>query len=298
MRSIDFGEWYQLGDELIDWRLVGFDLDGMCTQALDLPPCYFPRGLYQNWDLADGRDNAFAKLLYFLQGIAPSSVGTPVASQPIAQGRQTHLLRLRQWNGQANDAQVEVSLFVAAPLDALGLPGDRTVPEWDGTDRWPIALSSLEADGVTPKYIDAAGYVVDGTLVALLDKAEARVSIPTELILPLHEAVLSARIVKDPSGDYNLTDGQLAGRIGSMDLIRQADRFFVRCENLSGARGMLCTSTDLPESRADYCNQMSFGMGFSASRAELGSAVDLPPPDPLCAPEQYPTDPCWAEFSP
>src|SRR5690606_3936666 len=114
-----------------NWKKIGLNLDGIDTQPPDLEvEC-------TSIDPRDGDDGIDNKLG---QGLLPSLLITPaLLSLPcelelsFERGRGTMLLRIENWNGEANDSTVTASLVSA--VDAISAPADSLDSlAWEGTD--------------------------------------------------------------------------------------------------------------------------------------------------------------------
>ena len=278
---------------------LGVDLDRECTCLGDPPgppTCVAPDGAEDACDLEGGRDNAFAGLAQQLAlAIGVTDLGAQF-SQGAEAGEWSALLRIQEYNGEANDDVVRVALY---PTPGLGM----ALPLWDGTDAWPIVQTSL-GQLMTPDdplYFDAAAYVTDGVLVA---------SLPTTVItlqgglshleFRLTGGGLSARIVDRGDGTYALDEGMIAGRWESARVFEALGTFRDEtgsplCTDdvlvYSIAKAAICNSRDILAGIGGPtvpCDAVSFAMGFTSEPALLGAVVPPPMPTPGCPPETNP----------
>jgi len=167
------------------WRDIGLDLDDLDSQ----PPvpdveCVPPdTDAEPILDGDDGIDNAFGDELYPIVRLAlPNLEEQARANQELGLG--TILVRIRGWNGTANDPRVDAYISQAAagtPADPEsvrfegfdlvnvddGLPAP--LPAWDGSDNW-FARDDTFFMGMedTPVIRDDNAYVVERTVVARL----------------------------------------------------------------------------------------------------------------------------------
>jgi len=151
------------------WKSIGYDLDHTCTgEGVEGPSCVVPSWAVQVADGFDGRDNALGSFVNYLAAASPGS-GTEDELLRMKTGRGIQLVRIRNYNGQADDDQVEVDVYVSYGLT------DAPPPKNDGTDRWVVASDWLRAgaDGQPnidlPKYFDDKAYVTNGMMVSHFD---------------------------------------------------------------------------------------------------------------------------------
>jgi hypothetical protein len=325
VRTIDFGEPLETETGTSDWRPLGYDLDKQCTFGGIGNSCSAtPRNDFEDNtdDFEGGRDNALGKLIggvaRFIKGF-----GTPSYNERIANGQTSLLFRVSGYNGQPNDDQVELTVFTTDHLNALG---GRSIPEWDGTDMWPIADSSLNGGEFNdPKYRDTRAFVKNGVIVGSL-QVDLRLSIgitPTvlvEQVLSFVQAFFTAEVkqvdvavggdggaVEGGTADggtkklWVFEKGNIAGRWKVNDLLHQLDQYpdplvttFQQplCYN-SGSyetfRDMVCSFVDIHSSLLPPtapCDALSVGIGFEAVEAKLGQIFSLQPIRPRC-PAQF-----------
>ncbi len=274
------------------WKQYGYDLDGListksssnlCQPASGAPPSTpYPDG-------EDGIDNSYGK------NILPTLIAlTPTVEDDlntaIAQGDKTFLVEIEQLGTQAN---------------YQGLLGKWTVgrdfvgtPQFTGTDSWPIGPESLSnpSDINSAAVQFATSYVNDRTWVSQ-PKVSLNITFPGDdfnlAALPLHQVVITMELEPDLSG---ATRGIIAGIIDT-------EAYITELQKVAGNIALnLCDSAAF-ESIADQfrqasdimidgsqdptktCNGISFGMGFEAKAAQLGTiADDLPPMIDPCSP--------------
>jgi hypothetical protein len=177
----------RFGDSEVRASVPGLDLDRADGCRIDcrgedecgvpefLPPLSSEEQL-RRCDFVDGIDNAGVHLF---ERLAPN-VGTDAESLSAEAnaGQWSLILRVREWNGQPDDATVHLALFATpgfgwTPAGEGGGGGAPPVapPRWDGTDVWPIDVRSLapgSTDLETPAFEDRNAYVTGGTIVGAL----------------------------------------------------------------------------------------------------------------------------------
>ncbi len=309
-RSIDFGE------ELIetmgsDGRPgLGYDLDGRCT-CIEDNEASCVASPKDRCDGYGGIDNSIS-VLFALAATFSENFRSSFHSQNAANGEWSILVRVKDYNGLPNDNQVEVSLFTSSGMneDPCLAQNNDTVPDWDGSDRWPVMTASLNplmgaggggggttgsGGGVSyacgdddevakgnysfdsPKFFDGLAYVNNGVLVASLPEAGLVLDGDGGAI-DLTAGFLTGRLRQD-AGAWYLDDGVLAGRWAARDA-------FLAVSGL-GSGGTLCTDDSLYQTLKQAvcdaqditsqisgptapCDAVSFGMGFNAEPAQLG----------------------------
>jgi len=300
VRKIDFGE-----TALQNGPAVGYDLDTRCTCQGEGPSCLEPTSATaDHCDGPEGRDNAASQLFHTLLQFV-DAVGSETNSQLAAEGKWTLLVRLRQYNGQANDQQVVASLYPSPGRDNDPCFGDAYAPAWDGTDQWPVPAESLEGsggaapDGGTgeggcqpdagagldidlPRYTDPVAYVRDWVLVANLPEAGMILSSTSHSpVVKITAGFLTAHIDHTQiPGRWLLRDGLLVGRWKLSDFLAMLGAFTVNdqplCTNNPAyivVKPQICSYADVASTLGGPttpCDAISFGMGFEGEDAKLG----------------------------
>lgn len=305
---------FALKDVLLDqdgerWREIGFNVDGLCSQAPDpqvecLPP---NRSAEPQSDGVGGIDNAFGGALFPLVNLAfPTLQRTSI--EAAQEGNGAIILRVRGWNGEANDPRVDVtvaqSVFAlpAGPDDTEPQEvevrmfqafdpesGERLLPRYDGNDWFFLREDSfLSGDLERPRIRDNNAYVVDDQLVL-------RVPDRAGIVFAGEENGIEARI----------TDGTLTGRISAdrtrigpviiggrwaaIDLIDIA-RSVGACDGSSEVRLLQNQLDRISDVRSTPgtggpdvdCDAVSVGVQFDGFRGRIGGMTPgLPIPD-LC----------------
>jgi hypothetical protein len=287
---------------------IGLDLDDKCTcpgpQSCAIPAPFLSDAAA--CDESNGRDLVSNDLLGIV-GTVLSVDATGAFQEAITNGTSNWLLRIRAYNGQPDDPNVVVELFVSrgTVLPDGGIYG---VPRFDGTDVWRIddsLVSELTADAAPSGYVsetfDIAAYVSGGILVAqpgmlgddggtvapVFGNALAGKTLGNgnPLELWLSDLTLVGRLVQGDAGTFSLVDGMAGGRLPSQGPYGALASFNNVCLSpkvAPAAVALLCESLDLMTRAADDgkampCDAISFGAAFEATPAMLGPLVARPP---------------------
>ncbi|MBI5532891.1 MAG: hypothetical protein HY898_09265 [Deltaproteobacteria bacterium] len=275
---------------------VGFDLDLTCTCQGEGDSCVLP-----SWATAigcdgpDGRDNAFASMMAEFGAVAPE-FSAESWSASIAAGSWSVLLRIRNYNGQADDDEVELAWYVPLRFQP-------DLPKLDGSDAWRIVGTCIApgdgGDPYSPKYFDPKAYVSNGTLVARLPKAVFRPSGWASMILT--DAVVTGRLMQSAIG-WEIQDGGIAAVWALNDVFAGMKHMVISASELcadpndqvyAAVKKMLCSHADiyrLPGAPATTCDSISVGLGFETVPAVLG---EIRPPEAkpdLCGPQTDPAN--------
>jgi len=268
-RSIDFGEEAVQMKDGSSRPGLGYDLDGRCTCVEPgESSCVAPAD--DQCDGFGGIDNSIS-VLFETAAAFSENFRSSYHSANAENGDWSILVRVEGYNGLANDDQVRVSLFTSSGLNENPCyTGDDRIPDWDGSDQWPVMTASLEPlmgaggggggpqiggsgtngtyicgdeDEETkgnfsvsqPKFFDELAYVNGGILVASLPEAGLVLDGDGGAI-DLTAGFLTGRL-RQEAGSWFVDDGTLAGRWASRDA-------FVAVSSL-GSGGTLCTDDTL-----------------------------------------------------
>jgi hypothetical protein len=290
------------------WRRFGLDLDGMNTASIDdVAECVAANGM-PTLDGDKGIDNSFGQhVLPTVVGLLSCLEDNIALNQGLGFG--TVLLRLREWNGTPNDAQVDVSVVSAvdgtSADDVTGFewggPGGATLmlpgavaeappPAWDGEDVFYVDPGSLVAGDVRyPLVWKTDAYISNGRVVLPVDTATTFVFLtgPGSFSLSLNGYLLA-----DISADgQTLEKGLLAGRFSAGEIVATLEPLGICDEAFRGSvTSLLTDNLDLriePSlgSPDDQCTASSVAFSFQGIRARIADTiapVELPIPDP-CA---------------
>ena len=288
LRSVDLRE----GADAVP---VGFDLDKTCSCQGEKASCREPSKT-PICDSDEGIDNAATKLFRLVQSAVGGTdkFGSSFFSGEANQGIWSILMRVRGYNGLADDDTVEFDFYPTA--GGVDKP-DGGAASWDGLDSWPITTTAL-ADGKTvdnPKFRNLQAYVSNHVLVASLPQSSfslggAGVSTVT---IKLTGGIVTAEIVKTDAGGWALTNGVLAGRWALPDIFTSLSTFRdnkgepICTGNVTYEFGKstICTGVDILSTTgvpSDACDALSFGVAFTADPAQLGVPVDPTLPSKFC----------------
>jgi hypothetical protein len=302
---------------------AGYDLDGVCTcDPRDTSPrrgatsCVPPASSARDGgcDYDAGIDNAMAEAF---QNLDLLGGGQNDLREQIACGRENLLLFLDNYNGEADDPDVLVSLLPsfgihegdAAP-DAracvyedtpAGQPVDSIPPRWDGNDRWSTRQSEVRSDRpslLLPGWVSGFHLVMDARAG---EGEEDERTVPLVFghgTVSLGGPILTATLVKTSAGSFQVEDGIFTGRTPVDDVLRALGAFRVATSisasgYLCGAplfgavQAFACSAADAvsPASRdfsGDPCNAVSLVLQFSAEPAKLGGVFEPDSGAPPC----------------
>jgi hypothetical protein len=304
LRRFDFGETDVDGEP--GYLAIGFDLDGTYTLAGEADRCAAPQWAGNHPDGPGGRDNSAGAVTYLNNLLGYGSLMDFVTAF-VELGRFTLALQVRDYNGERDDAAVEVSwryvtrigLEAAAGQapshdagtdDELRARDGQADLRWDGRDRWlPLALDEPRGGLPAPeRSTDSAAYVTAFTLVARF------AAVYTTIGTILH-AVVSARVVQTQQG-WALREGTFAGRIESDNHLSGLDYQTNSageplCTDAVGygeRKRVICALADVNSQAIDDgsapCDASSWAIGFAADPIELGppASWNVFAPSALC----------------
>lgn len=301
------------------WSTIGLNLDGRNTRS-DADPdqlCQRPNnnGAFSRIDGQNGIDNVLGSTLWpnigqFVGGGAGAAAFETQMNEGFDAGRGTIILRIRNWNGTANDDSIEVWLFPSAAGTTtpeneveftpgtnapvlVGSPGTAAAPPaWDGgaITGWYGDRASFSDSGAVdpsmPIVRDLNGYITNGTLVMAMapdDTLALRVAEFASVQVRLSGANIVARL----SDDFSTIDsGFIAGRF-SLDNLFAVGGSVGLCDNLQAQVGELFNK--MADVLADptqaggpsaICDAVSVGVAFTGVRGEYRGVA----PEPLCMP--------------
>jgi hypothetical protein len=294
LRSIDLGEKNPADP-------AGLDLDGLCTCDPQGPSCLYPDYAKANHcDGKGGRDNSIAKVFSQVQLLVPE-FGSNTFSQNAEKGNWSILVRVWNWNGQDNDAQVNVALYQTYWKDSTQ---PTQAPLWQGEDYWPVATTSL-VDGMNfdnAKYFDNAAYVTGGVVVASLPEAFFGFNgSGSNVGIKLTAGTLVGRIEHVKASSYRLADGVVGGRWKVDDIFKVLGSFSVNNNVLCNDGGtaytsvkqLLCSNVDIASTLGGPttpCDSLSFGMTFQTEPALISKTYVPELDENLCSPDQDPSN--------
>ncbi len=290
---------------------TGFDLDGVCT-CDPRPGTAFDGGdtcgSVKKCDLDGGIDNALAPLSQQFRTFFDFDA---FYARAIGNGRGNTILQIADYNGRANDKDVNVALLLAEGIPEKGCPTSMTDPEtgrfrpgWCGDDTWTIFPRSFLVPGVPNTVLKA--FVRDGVLVlrsapgAAVDfgalGTEYRDLVAVGKLVPLGEDLNPRDPAREPTERekrlFRLDDAILGGRLAARSLVASVGGIDIGdggklCETptFAAAKGYVCGAADIATSSDNDrnvhgpCEAVSVGMQFSAKPVLIGALAegDLPP---------------------
>jgi hypothetical protein len=283
VRTIDMGDMS---------ATPGYDLDRYCTCQFDAGPSCVSASFnpMADCDGPNGIDNQLAGLVQLFQLALKGAFGSSYFSMGAEQGRWSLLVRVDGYNGEMDDPHVDVALYPSS-----GFEGDGGMPSWAGSDQWKVLSSSIGDGGVAdPLYKSKSGYVSQGTLVAAMPTGELNFSGTTEQIkFRFSGAVITGQLTK--TGNlWSIKGGVLAGRWPIAEVFKAVSSYRDNNGNpicrttfgYSTAKAQICTAPDIlvdgTEPKSTPCDAVSFGFGYSAQAAVLGSTVASGKPATFC----------------
>jgi hypothetical protein len=291
--SIDFGD--QDGSSPQE---IGYDLDMRCT-------CPEANGcMREAWAKEDGcdglggRDNMTGKFMAEVS-VLYGGLGSKAWSEGLTKGDWSLLLRVRDYNGEANDDRVRVDWYIPAEFYRFQ-DGGKEPPKWDGTDEWPVRTGSLETpangepwDLDKTKYFDDRAYVTGGVLVGSV--AAATIQVNEDYVLSITGGFLTAEVVEE-NGAWVLNNGIVAGRWPVQGILGQLSRIKdpvfqlpICTDNLvyDQIKSQICGFVDIFSgvgTPTTPCDAVSVGMRFETTPAQLGQLVEGTAPNTYCDP--------------
>jgi hypothetical protein len=308
--GLDVGEIaFAIKDVLFEqgdmWSRIGFDLDGYCTTSPEYETDCVPPDMtvMPVLDGENGIDNVFGQSLYPL--VAVTVPGLQEASRRFqSQGNGSVILRIRGWNGMADDARVDVvgavtvfgTTAAATPMVTIGADGPEMpdgsfppFPTWDGTDSfWGRDDNFVGGNEDQPYVRDDNAYVRNRFLVVTLPER-------TDFVFPgdaagvlvrLTGAVAMGRISEDMT---TIEDMTVAGRWAVNDLLEtaqavgvcpgtpQLDIFMNQIDRIADVRSRVGSGGP-----GVLCDAISVAMVFQGYRANWGGVAPGPPLTNAC----------------
>jgi hypothetical protein len=243
--------------------IAGYDLDGVCTCdprdrsiRAGKPSCLgHPEPVVPGTCDADGGvDNAVADVFTFFEGLA--SVGPSFFDGTgLVCGDLNVLITITDYNGQANDSQIFVTLLpsfgIREPHDggesdaSIGCRNDGAAPfppKFDGTDRWSVRKGDLNSAGVPPQlfraYVKDFQLVLDGRgktsefpLILGSTTVNVGTAVVTGRLVPLDERGAELPVVNGAiqsndgtAASFRLRDAILSGRTSVDDVLGRVGR--------------------------------------------------------------------------
>jgi hypothetical protein len=296
----------QEGDDL--WRDMGFNLDGYCTSPPESARECEPAGTSRPVsDGNDGVDNTFGSDLFpLVNATVPGLEETSRAAQLAGNGLP--VLRIRRWNGLADDPRVEVTITQAvatAPANADGSAPDIVIedflaenpdgtpadpPLWDGRDyAWMRADTFLAGDPDQPLVSDDNAYIANNmVVVSLPDRVEILFSADNAGVMVRLTGGLAVGTL---NAERTLMENVIVGgRWSVLDLLQTAENVGV-CMDTPEYRVLNARLDAIVDVRSDVgsggpgveCDAISLGVGFTGFRMNWGGVTEGRPLVSLCS---------------
>jgi hypothetical protein len=286
---------------------VGLDIDGVCTSSTSCTKksqavsCKPPTG--QLAIDGDGcRDNALAGVMAMVSRM-PKLADTLGLDDDefnceLWRGGYNLLFRLSEYNGQSEDDSVRVDWYTSNGIDpapSWRCPASDVAaahPHWSNSARWNVDAQELpgpiDEPGILPesRVSDPSAYVRGGYLVSRMpDGAVLRFAGDAKpfrgFAMPVHEALWLGRVTKAADGEWTMSDGLIAGRVRTEDLLRSFQQAGL-CKTTSAGSffdtiaSRVAQSADVLASGAlapnQTCDALSFGIAFTATQVTPGGA--------------------------
>jgi hypothetical protein len=293
VRSVDLG--IRVNPDSGPPPRAGFNLDGL--QTCPDQPCSMRSGRIPVCEGGCGIDNAATPLFQTFAQLTNFRFNQDAFNTELSAGTWGLMFRIRHYNGGANDAQVEVSVF-----DSNGTMGG-VPPRWDGTDVWTLDSSEVLAQSgvdANPAYIQIDAYVADHMLVAQIDRPIRLYggSVLGTLIFRTFGTYIVGILTPDGTGTFRIDDGMFAGRWPtkyiSSGLQAVPDPVVdggYLCQSSTSSypiiARIICNGADITselrtQNAATTCDAVSFGNGFTASPALMGPVTTRPQAPTSC----------------
>ncbi len=270
--TIDLGDSNPVSGDTSRYRTIGFDLDKFCSAGATLTSfgeCLLPSGDPGVLDGPGGVDNALGGVIQKVRDLI-GSFSSENYTTALQTGASNIIYRISQWNGQANDDQVLVETYVAAPFDSIDNPKGSS-PKWAGNDVWPIASDSVNG-GVraNSRYRDANAYVANYQVVASLKSTSLRLDVglsnlgDVKLDMLLRGSIIVCNLEPTDAGPWgwNAVSCTLGGRWRADDLVHQLGQF--PNPSITDHRAPLCTqAVTYPTFKANICQQIDTYSGIN-----------------------------------
>jgi len=273
-------------------KIVGVDLDGICTCPGPDSCNPFPDSGTQ-CDDEGGVDDSLGSLVKEFSGSA-NFFDQGYINQNIASGIFGALFRVRNYNGQANDTKVELSIFVSNGTQGAGTDAGPTIPQWKGNDVWTVDPKSLlggvigDAGPVPLVAYDLNAYVSNYTLVGNISDMPLAIGSATGeglITIDLTGGLVIAKLT--PTGNTFQAQGVVAGRWETRKLLTALQVLhdpFDFDAALCGQdaiyqllKGRICSIQDIASNVLDDgknapCNALSLSFAFTSVPAKYGAA--------------------------
>ncbi len=173
-----------------------------------------------------GVDNAAGLLIQEFAGTGGNFFDQGYVNSQIAAGIFGALFRVTNYNGTANDTNVEVSIYTSNGTEGVVTDSGTKIPQWNGTDVWTLDPSSLlggviGTGGPIPLVAyDLNAYVANWTLVSNISDMPLAIGAATGeglVTIDLTGAHVIAKLA--PFGNTYKATGTVTGRWESKKLL-------------------------------------------------------------------------------
>ncbi len=288
LRDVRYGDIDATGASTATaWQSIGFDIDGYDTTAASTDVCQLAAGSPRatQIDGLDGIDNSFGEnILPVLMTLLGNDMSS-VFDKSLEQGAASTLLAVDRLGTDANASPLTGGFYLGAPMSAA--------PKWDGTDRFPVDAVSFDDSNRTALTF-SQGYVSNGLFVTSPTSSVGTIALGAlrgaPFTLPITHVQLQMKLSSDSS---SASDGVLSA-------IVPTDAFITYIASIAGniwpslcGAGSLAQITTQLEQASDIlvdgtqdpkaaCDGISVGLGFSATRVNLGAKTDVAPASTPC----------------
>lgn len=317
--------------EALPWESFGYDLDGVCTNsrdctngASDSPElgCK-PATSEVPYDGLGCRDNTFSRFMPIVSLVPELGQVLGLTEEALNcsfhNGAYNLLIRIANYNGEANDPQVSVDVYIstgmvdqriwACPMEDFR----EKYPLWRKSDKFYIAdLSLADPDAVQTtasaeasttalpdsRYRTDQAFVRDGYLVANMDVSVHLAGENAAYVgwrMFLEQGVITGKLHQELTRNWELHDGLVGGRLGSENLMRsfrelgvcpagkQAALYSDIEEYVWEGNDLLLDGSTNPD---EPCDAFSVALAFEASQASPGPIAHLADPIDCCETEE------------
>jgi hypothetical protein len=280
MDQIDIGESL---DALHDWRVLGFNLDGLETNPnLYKTVCqtagWENQSLVPNFDGPAGQDNSFGK--DYVPVLRHWPPGTSAFNEGLAKGKHTMMLDFVGLTAASDQPSLVTRFYRGAPA--------WSTPKFDGSDCWPVNRDSLN----DPADVKSSTTVFEqSSIVANKWTSGApttlKVTLPSALgstvTLTIHHAIMTLDLAADHHSGVN---GMLGGVLDPSELntaLRRAAALPAdSCWLMAEFQIVVDTGGDImidgTQDPMQTCNGISIGFAFTMKEVRRGPVA---PADPI-----------------
>lgn len=268
-------------------RPWGFNLDKTCTcPSSDSCAVTGPPFCDRDGGVDDEGQLVFTELQKLVGAFSPDAAAffsDTLFNTALRDGSSGLLVRMRGYNGLADDAVVSVAIY-SSPGFAL----EAGVPQWAGTDRWRVDQSYVDNGNLNTPVYEVTGWVRDFTLVA--SPAQIPIVIGSSSGQPVRLRLDTGHIVAKitmVNGQPVALNGTLAGRWKAVDFLQglqgvpdplNTAQYLCGTSSITYGfvKAAVCRHRDLTSNK-DYdnqnfaCDAVSFGIGFEARLATPGN---------------------------